>query len=1126
MKLSKHVSISGRFLRSIRIDKDTDISEFEGYILTKSLQDLLFGMAGQQKETQQGAYTWTGPYGSGKSSLALALSFLLSGSLKARKAYANIIGNDFATKFWDIMPPMKNGWKNLSIIGRRGEPYQIVAQALVDSGFALKKDVKTIDSVIEKLLSIAKSLSKTSGGLILVIDEMGKFLENAAFTDGDVYFFQLLAEAASRSNGRLIVIGILHQSFQEYSNRLARESRDEWAKIQGRFADISVNVSGEEQIELISRAIQQKSIPQDTKNIATKVASLIRTTRPGLSKSIAKTLTKSWPLNPVSTVLLGPLSRRSYGQNQRSIFSFLGSSEGLGFQDFLSKTNVGSKRTFLPENLWDYLLFNLEPSIAVSPDSHHFSSAKDALARVNSNSNNNIEDSIIKTIAILELNQQQTGLGAGIDVICCCLPHITKKEILKAIEDLELKSIIIFKKFREVYTLFEGSDFDIEDALKTAYRESSSVDLSSISNALAVSSISAKRHYHQTGTLRWCDIRVLPIEQIESMANDYSNDNGAFGLFVLAIPTNNESKVIISKKIKLAQLAAEDFDIVISKSENPNLLLSYAKDLTALHYIKKNNNEIRRDKIARREIYDRIDTVSSQVELEVWKLLNGAEWVINSRDKRVLSWTGINELISELADKRFSKTPKLFNELLNRSKPSGSASGALKKLLYAMISKEGEDNLGIQKFPAEKGLFVSLIKHNNLYTMNKSKRWEFIAPKKNNNSKIHALWDAARTLLKNKENSINLEDLYNVWRQAPFGIKDGVLPLLSTLFMITKRKNLAYYREGIFLSTLSFIDIDVLLKAPKQFQLRWMSMSKISRKLLGNMAELVNEISDKPVLNLEPLDVGRSLISAFESVAPWVHRTSRLSKNAKDIRALFKRSNDPNKFIFDDIPGLYANQTDITSVIGIEYISDQVKQGLKDILQAYELMLNGLRDQVLKELQVHSRSIQAYKELNDRAKNIKGISGNLRLEAFINRLCMLDSSLDQMESLAGLAINKPSKNWIDGDLDRAAIELINFAQEFNKHETIARVKGRKDKRESMAVIVGLNSLPKPYLHEFNILESDKQKVEKLVNEIINVLGGNISELDQNILLASLATVSARVINENESTKNPKVINHG
>jgi hypothetical protein len=1127
MTLSTKVRISGRFLRSVRIDQDANTtSSIEGYVFSKSLQDLLLGMGKQQKESGQGAFTWTGPYGSGKSSLALALSCLLSGTKKQRDGAASIIGKDFADEFWAILPPKTQGWKFLSLIGRRGEPSQVIADAMASAKLTDAKQNLTSEEVIETLLSIANASPKSSGGLIVVIDEMGKFLENAALSDGDVYFFQLLAEAASRSDGRLMVIGILHQAFQEYASRMARDSRDEWAKIQGRFTDIPVNISGEEQVELISQAIEHSSIPKTATTAANKTAELIRKSRPAFGHSMENALTNAWPLCPITTVLLGPISRRSYGQNQRSIFSFLGSSEGMGFQDFLRQTEISSNKTFLPENLWDYLIFNLESSIAVSTDSHQFSAAKDALARCHKSSDDHLETSIIKTIALLELTQQQTGIGADIDALCLSLPHATKKEIITAIQSLESKSIIIFKKFRDVYALFEGSDFDIEGAVNTAYREISSIDLNSVSEALAVSSISAKRHYHQTGTLRWCDLRIIPVNQLETTAKTFGKESSAFGLFALALPTNNESAAATKKAIKSAQSLSDNFDFVIATSDQAKNLLAHAKDRTALAHILKSNRDIQRDKIARREVSDRLEAISHQIEQEVWQLLNGADWRINAKDNRQLTWTGINTLASELADKRFNKAPHIHNELLNRAKPSGSANGALKSLLHTMTKHEGKKGLGYTKYPADKGLFVSLIEHNSLYQEIDGK-WQFVAPQKNDNANLYPLWESARDLLQsNASRSVKLDEIYDLWREAPYGIKDGVLPLLAVLFMMTEKSNLAYYREGIFLSTITDVDIDYLLKASGVIQIRWMNMSTIARKLLANMADVAAELTGQPVLDLEPLDVGRALIAAYETAPPWVRRTSRLSKNAQAIRTLFKRSNDPNKFIFDDIPSLYAGQTDITTEAGIEFISDQIRQGLKDILAAYELMLNGLREQVLEELQVHSRSAQAYLELNDRAANIKGISGNLRLEAFINRITMFDDSIDQMESLAGLAINKPSKGWIDGDLDRAAVELINFAQQFNKHEMVARVKGRKDKREAMAVVVGLDGRPQPYIHEFDIMETDRDKVSSMAKEIKKLLDVNRKGADQNLLLAALASVSAMIISDQQETDKDEEREHG
>ena len=112
------------------------------------------------------------------------------------------------------------------------------------------------ESVFEALTRIAKRAPTQHGGLIVFIDEMGKFLEGAAYDGTDIYFFQQLAEIASRSNNRLIVVGILHQAFEEYAYRLSREMRDEWAKIQGRFVDLAISVGPDEQLELLGRAIE------------------------------------------------------------------------------------------------------------------------------------------------------------------------------------------------------------------------------------------------------------------------------------------------------------------------------------------------------------------------------------------------------------------------------------------------------------------------------------------------------------------------------------------------------------------------------------------------------------------------------------------------------------------------------------------------------------------------------------------------------------------------------------------------------------------------------------------------------------------------------------------------------
>ena len=83
------------------------------------------------------------------------------------------------------------------------------------------------------------------------------------------------------------------------------------------------------------------------------------------------------------------------------------------------------------------------------------------------------------------------------------------------------------------------------------------------------------------------------------------------------------------------------------------------------------------------------------------------------------------------------------------------------------------------------------------------------------------------------------------------------------------------------------------------------------------------------------------------------------------------------------------------------------------------------------------------------------------LEAFIVRLARFEGHDEDMEGLAGMAINKPPRNWVDPDIDRASIELAEMAQRFVRAESFAHVKGRRDKRHAMAVVVGMEGRPAP-----------------------------------------------------------------
>ena len=141
------------------------------------------------------------------------------------------------------------------------------------------------------MLGSLKRLSQQDkqAGLIVFIDEMGKVLEAAAQGEGDLHFLQELAELASRSNKKLIVIGILHQSFGEYTGRLASRAREEWMKVQGRFVDIPLAMVADEQLAVLAKAIESKP-PAAAKKQASALGKIIEKNRNQKSDGIALSL--------------------------------------------------------------------------------------------------------------------------------------------------------------------------------------------------------------------------------------------------------------------------------------------------------------------------------------------------------------------------------------------------------------------------------------------------------------------------------------------------------------------------------------------------------------------------------------------------------------------------------------------------------------------------------------------------------------------------------------------------------------------------------------------------------------------------------------------------------------------
>ena len=1079
--LSNYFSLNRRYSRSINLERDFEIpNAVLGYVLTERAMDAfrrIFSSIvnshtpeGEHKSANR-AWTLTGVYGTGKSAFAHYLTSLSApaDSLMRRHALdtaqVSLGKRSQAYRELESTLPEKGFFRAVAVGQREPMRYTIIRalaqgaevfwskgrkpdiiRQLTDWATEIETDHKTEVTNAQTLDAVKKVAEAAKTDVLLIIDELGKNLEFAAHNPegDDLYLLQQLAELPRKSKFQVYVVGLLHQSFAEYSQRLASSEKSEWAKIQGRFEDIPFTESTEQMTRLIGQAIDRRDLGKyeiDIQTQAQEWRDILKsaTDLPEISPSV---LDKAYPLHPIAALVLPMLCVR-YAQNDRSLFTFLTSSEPYAFTQFLEAEMLCGNEipTLKIHQIYDYFVESVGSGMGSRPNLQRWIEIQGLIA----DARHLDEDTqlVLKTIGILNLITSTGAFRATRTLVKLALMgRVGEKKRQQhwdqVIESLLTKGLITHRKQLDELRIWEGSDFDVEKQISDQIETNRSPLAGILTLVSPLKPLIAQRHSYRTGTLRYFERQYLETpEQLESLLCKEGNGDGLIGYWL----NQEEPK-------KIPTLTVDGKPFILLTGANFNVLKARAQDFAALKKIQSSATQLQNDGVARREVRHRLVQAKRLLDESLSQTFRftGGQTVcwIQGKQQLIHHTTDFNAELSKVCDRVYSKTPILWNELINRRELTSQGAKARRELIEAMLDRSSQARLGLEGYGPEVAMYYSVLEETNIHRLD-GDEWNFQPPSKK--SGIQSLWQAIEDFyLASTDKIQTLDLLYQRLEAPPYGVKRGVIPVLLTAVLAYHCDDVSIYKDGTFIPVLSSEHFELLVKDPSRYGIKYVEVTGLRAQVFREL-ELALRGANVPVTkaqsqvrNATLLSVVKPLFNFVKRLPPYTIKTKSLGKEAQAVLKTLKDAQEPDHLIFKLLPeacGLPAvSFTQSADLSAAKVLRKKLVQSLQEIQNAY--------DKLLSECQAFLYSAFGVREEQKLREDLRVRSGHLVgqcVDPLLKRFTLAavegaTSDREWTEALVMIVADKPAESWSDEDATAFQIKLSDLARRFKNLEAL------------------------------------------------------------------------------------------
>ncbi|WP_207424298.1 hypothetical protein [Desertivirga brevis] len=979
---------------SINIVRDVD-KNIE-YIPTPNSRIIASQIANDFKEGVR-SFGIIGSYGTGKSAFILALQRHLSG----------------LSKYFEVDLLENANVKFINILGE----FRSIKDAFVD-----KFDLGDYETLPQRIFSqIYNEYYDLTGDrklLVIFIDEFGKFLEYAFkhSAEKELYFVQQLAEFVNNPDNNIVLITAVHQSFDAYSYNLNVRQQNEWIKVKGRFRELTFNEPVEQLLFLASQQLSKEKRVEKSKEIEVGL-DLFKNTRAfnHLSTDLQNIAENLYPMDLLSAHILTHALQK-YGQNERSLFSFLQSTDPTSLREHSKRTD----KFYNLSHVYDYLIFNFYSYLYFygNPDLVAWRAIKTALDLVERKVENRIEDysSIVKTVGLLNIFSSP---GATLDrnfiqqYGTVCLGIEDASELIASLENVY--KVIIYRNYATRFIVTEGTDLDIPLELSKASQKVDTVnDVTTLLNRYyKLPPVIAKEATYKSGTPRLFEFLIS--EYPKSIVAEGETD----GYINLIFNDNLTSEEL--KKFSEEQEEAILFGLYKNSNAIKELLFEIEKT-------KKVIDENIDDKVAIKELNE---ILLHQQNLLNHKILSNlynskdVQWVFKgSIQERVVNKRTFNKLLSEMCAEIYDKAPRFNNELINKHKLSGSIHSAKRGYLKALVENWDKRDLGFasNKFPPEKTIALALLEENGIRLYDNILDNILVDPKNN----FHFIWDASEGFLNTaKVSKRKVSELGSILSKKPYKLKQGLIDFWIPTFLFIRRNEFALFCDDRYIPQLSYEVLELIIKNPEEYEIKAFDIVGVKLNLFNSYRTFLNQSSEINPGNQSFIETIKPFLIFYRNLPEYSKNTSRLSKEAKQVREVIARAKDPEQTFFEAFPS--ALGFDLSQLLEnegkLQQYTEKLQDAVRELRGAYDELLSRIEEFLSFGILGEEMDFIAYKSrLRERFQGIKKHLLLPRQKRFLQRL---ESDLDDKKAWLNSIMQPVVGNTLDKISDEEEIMLYD-----------------------------------------------------------------------------------------------------